>query len=81
MFLGKDDDNDDVRDAMRACGFTVYMHSRGEADRVIAHEASSVCARWAVSSRQPWIHRFRRLLIRWEQKPEHSLAFSTSRVA
>ena len=31
--------------------------------------------RWVVEVAHSWFNRFRRLLIRWEKRPEHYLAF------
>ena len=51
------------------------MRSRGEEAKEIAREAGTRARRRVVERRHRWLHRFRRLLIRWEKKPEQYLAF------
>lgn len=44
---------------------------RGEEARAIAREASDRAHRWVVERTHSWMNRFRRLLLRWEKKPEN----------
>ena len=75
MGLDKGYDDDDVRTTVREVGFTAHIRSHGEEAREIVHEAGKRARRWVVESSHRWLNRFRRLLIRWEKKPEHYLAF------
>jgi len=51
------------------------MRSRGEEAKEIAREAGKRARRWVAERSHSWLNRFRRLLIRWEKKPEQYLAF------
>ena len=75
MGLDNGADDAEVRATLRACGFTAHMRSRGEEAKEIAREAGTRARRRVVERRHRWLHRFRRLLIRWEKKPEQYLAF------
>lgn len=69
------DDDAEVRDILHKFGVTAPIRARGEAAKAIAHEAGDKARRWVVERTQSWMHRFRRLLVRWEKKAEHHLAF------
>ena len=75
MGLDKGYDDDEVRATLREFGFTAHMRSRGEEAKEIAREAGTRARRRVVERSHSWLNRFRRLLIRWEKKPEHYLAF------
>jgi len=75
MRLDKGYDDDEVRATLREFGFTAHIRSRGEEAKEIAREAGKRARRWVVERSHSWLNRFRRLLIRWEKKPEHYLAF------
>ncbi len=75
MCLDKGDDDDEVRATVRTCGFTAHMRRCGEEAKEIAREAGKRAWRWVVERSHSWLNRFRRLLIRWEKKPEQYLAF------
>ncbi len=75
MCLDKGYDYEEVRATLRAFGFTAHIRSRGEEAKEIAREAGRRARRWVVERSHSWLNRFRRLLIRWEKKPEHYLAF------
>jgi len=49
-----------------------HIRKRGEKAKEITREAGK---RAVVDHSQSWLHRFRRLLIRWDKQPEHYLAF------
>jgi transposase len=55
-------------------GFTVHIRSRGEAAQAIRDTASQKARRWVVERTHSWMNRFRRILVRWDKKPEHDLA-------
>jgi transposase len=47
----------------------------GEEAPAIKAEASKKARRWVVERTLSWMNRFRRILVRWDKKPEHYLAF------
>jgi transposase len=75
MCLDKAYDYDDVRATLHEFGFTAHIRSRGEEAKQIAREAGQRARRWVVERSHSWMNRFRRILVRWEKKPEHYLAF------
>jgi putative transposase len=75
MCLDKGYDYDEVRDILREFGFTAHICPRGEEAKVIKREASFKARRWVVERAHSWMNRFRRLLVRWDKKPENYLAF------
>lgn len=75
MCLDAGYDYDEVRDILDEFGFTAHIRSRGEEARELAREAGKRARRWVVERSHSWLNRFRRLLVRWEKKPEHYLAF------
>lgn len=75
MCLDKGYDYDDVRAILHEFGFTAHIRSRGEEAKAIVREAGMRARRWVVERSHSWMNRFRRILVRWEKKPEHYLAF------
>lgn len=75
MCLDKGYDYDDVRALLTEFGFTAHIRSRSEEARELAAEAGKRARRWVVERSHSWMNRFRRILVRWEKKPEHYLAF------
>lgn len=75
MCLDKGYDYDDVRAILIEFGFTAHIRARDEEARDLAVEAGKRARRWVVERSHSWMNRFRRLLVRWEKKPEHYLAF------
>jgi putative transposase len=75
MCLDKGYDDDEVRDMLHEFGFTAHIRTRGEEAKEIARDASQRARRWVVERSHSWMNRFRRILVRWEKKPEHYLAF------
>lgn len=75
MCMDKGYDYDDVRDILREFGFTAHIRGRSEERKELAREAGKKARRWVVERSHSWLNRFRRLLVRWEKKPEHYLAF------
>jgi transposase len=55
-------------------GFTAHIRARGEEAQAIKAEAGYKARRWVVERTHSWFNRFRRILIRWEKKPENYLA-------
>ena len=75
MCLDKGYDFQEVRDILAEFGFTAHIRARGEEAKVLAQEAGKRARRWVVERTHSWMNRFRRILIRWEKKPENYLAF------
>ena len=73
--LEKGYDYDEVRAILQEFGFTAHSRGRGEEAQAIKAEAGQKARRWVVERRHSWMHRFRRILVRWEKKPAHYLAF------
>jgi putative transposase len=66
-------DYDAVRTQTMAHGYTAHIRGR-DAERVIPHPDGKA-RRWVVERAHSWLHRSRRLLVRWEKKAENYLAF------
>jgi transposase len=75
MCMDKGYDYQEVRDILVEFGFTAHIRARGEEAKQLAQEASRRARRWVVERTHSWMNRFRRILIRWEKKPENYLAF------
>jgi transposase len=75
LCLDKGYDYDDVRAILAEFGFTAHIRARGEEAKAIAHEAGKQAHRWVVERTHSWMNRFRRILVRWEKKPENYIAF------
>ena len=75
MCLDKGYDYQEVRDILHALGFTAPIRPRGEEAQAIKREAGFKARRWVVERSHSWMNRFRRLLVRWDKKPENYLAF------
>jgi transposase len=74
MCLDKGYDYDEVRELLVEFGFTAHIRARGEEAQAIREEAGYRARRWVVERTHSWMNRFRRLLIRWEKKPQHYVA-------
>ena len=75
LCLDKAYDYQEVRDILVEFGFTAHIRSRGEEARAIKAAAHTKARRWVVERTHSWMHRFRRILVRWDKKPEHYMAF------
>lgn len=73
--LDKGYDYQEVRDILVEFGFTAHSRSRGEEARELKQEAGARARRWVVERTHSWMNRFRRILIRWEKKPENYIGF------
>jgi len=73
--LDKGYDSNQVRELVKAFGYTAYIKARGEEARAIRRQAGFKARRWVVERTHSWMNRFRRILIRWEKKPENYLGF------
>jgi len=54
-------------------GFTLHLRTRGE-EREAKRRAGAKARRWVVERTHSWLNRFRRVLIRWEKRPDTYLA-------
>ncbi len=75
MCLDKGYDYDEVYAILQEFGFTAHVRPRGEEAQAIKREAGFKARRWVVERAHSWLNRFRRLLVRWDKKPENYLAF------
>lgn len=75
MCLDKGYDDEEVRELLREFGFTAHLRPRGEEAQDLREDASKKARRWVVERTHSGMNRFRRLLVRWDKKPEHYVAF------
>lgn len=71
--LDKGYDYREVHDLLAEFGFTAHIRRRGAEAQAIKHEAGSRARRWVVERTHSWMNRYRRILVRWEKKPENYL--------
>jgi putative transposase len=74
LCLDKGYDYEEVRDLLAEFGYTAHIRARGEEAQALRREAGYKARRWVVERTHSWLNRFRRILIRWEKKPENYLA-------
>ena len=70
LCLDKGYDYDEVRDLADEFRFTAHIRSRGEEAKRIKRRARFKARRWVVERAHSWMNRFRRILIRWEKRPD-----------
>ena len=75
MCLDKGYDYEEVREILEEFGFTAHIKARGEEAKELKAEAGKRARRWVVERSHSWMNRFRRILVRWDKKPENYLAF------
>ena len=73
LCLDKGFDYDEPRALAAEFGFTLHLRTRGEEVRA-KRRARARARRWVVERTHSWLHRFRRILIRWEKRPDTDLA-------
>lgn len=64
-----------MRAILREFGFTAHIRARGEEAKALTMDAGKRARRWVVERSHSWMNRFRRILVRWDKRPEHYLAF------
>lgn len=74
LCLDKGYDYEEVREIIQAWGYVGHIPPRDERKRVIHDIPNYRARRWVVERTHSWMNRFRRLLIRWEKKPQNYLA-------
>ena len=75
LCLDKGYDYDEVRAVLQEFGFTAHIRARGVETQAMAREAGKKARRWVVERSHSWLNRFRRILVRWDKKPDNYLAF------
>jgi putative transposase len=75
MCMDKAYDYEAVRAILTEFGFTAHIRARREEAAELAREAGKRARRWVVERSHSWMNRFRRILVRWDKKPENYLAF------
>ena len=73
LCLDKGYDYDEVRELAEEFAYTAHIRGRGEEAQAIKREVGFKARRWVVERTHSWMNRFRRILIRWEKKPENYL--------
>ncbi len=74
LCLDKGYDYDEVRVIAEEFRFTAHIRLRGEDANAIKKRARHTARRWVVERTHSWMNRFRRILIRWEKRPDTYLA-------
>ena len=74
LSLDKGYDYEEIRALVAEFGYTAHIRPRGEEAAAIKREVGYKARRWVVERAHSWMNRFRRILIRWEKKPENYLA-------
>ena len=78
LTLDRGYDYEECREAAAARGYTVHLPPQRSAEHPLpppGHPDRHPPRRWVVEVAHSWFNRFRRLLIRWEKRPAHYLAF------
>jgi putative transposase len=73
--LDKGDDDAEVRDLLAEFGFTAHIRARGEEAKMLKQTAGFRARRWVVERTPRWMHRVRRVLIRWDTPVRNYLGF------
>ena len=74
LCLDRGYDYDEVRALAHEFGFTCHIRSRAEEAKALEREAGLRARRWVVERTHSWLHRFRRILVRWEKRSDTYLA-------
>lgn len=75
MCLDQGYDYADVRETLREFGFTAHIRARGADARALKRYVGAKARRWVVERTHSWMHRCRRVLIRWDKSADNYLAF------
>jgi transposase len=71
MCLDKGYDYNEVRELLAELRFMPHIRSRGEERKLLRKSKHFKARRWVCERTHSWMNRFRRILIRWEKKPEN----------
>ena len=74
LFLDKAYFDEPVREVLQEFGYTAHVPSPRCPGATIKRQTRHKVRRWVVERTHSWMNRFRRILIRWEKKPENYLA-------
>jgi len=74
MCLDKGYDYNEVRAILKRFGFTDHISERGVPAPAVKKRKRFKARRWVVERSHSWMNRFRRILVRWEKKPENYVA-------
>jgi putative transposase len=74
LCMDKGYDYDEVRELVRAFGFTAHIRSRGEEAKLIMRRVRFTARRWVVERTHSWMNRYRGILIRWSKKAANHFA-------
>ncbi|MBC8011254.1 MAG: IS5 family transposase [Burkholderiales bacterium] len=68
LCLDKGYDYASTREVAAARGLTLHLRTRGEEALAQREHPGGKARRWVVERAHSWLHRFRRILVRWEKK-------------
>lgn len=74
LCLDKGYDYPEVHELVAEWGYTAHIARRGVDQKARPRRPGYRARRWVVERTHAWLHRFRRLLIRWEKKVANYLA-------
>lgn len=74
LCLDKGYDYGEVYALVREFRFTAHIRPRGEEAKAIKKRAGFRARRWVVERTHSWMNRFRRILVRWEKRPDTYVA-------
>ena len=74
MCLDKGYDYQEVRAILKEFEFVDHISKRGAEIQVVKKRKRFKARRWVVERSHSWMNRFRRILVRWEKKPENYVA-------
>jgi len=74
LYVDKAYFGDPVLEIFQEFGYTAHVPPRGAQAQEIKRQTRHKVRRWVVERTHSWMNRFRRILIRWEKKPENYFA-------
>ena len=74
MGLDTGDDDEAVRALRAEFGCTAHLRARGEEAKAVKQETGFRARRWVVERTHSWMHRFRRVVIRWDKTVRNYVA-------
>jgi putative transposase len=73
--MDKGYDSQEIRDLVKQWGYVAHIKVRGEEVEEKQKIPGYRARRWVTERTHSWLNRFRKILIRWEKKPENYIAF------
>ena len=80
MGLDKGDAEDEGRERLAEFGCTAHSTARGAEATALHQEVGTRARRWVVERNHRWMHRFRRILVRWAKSRQTIWPFCISPV-